>query len=418
MLRCLSRVFSIVVAITCLILHVQSAPGGAQLDSATDIQPLGSDTYLVEARVVDVQMTNVRITKTKFHESFIGTMKISHVYCGASTLLGVEFSARTEKHAQPFFRRDFLDPPLLKVGETGLWILVKQPEGNLTPALEMNRATHVWPVRQGISPRYDEALDLAQAIEKVASAPSSADQFNLTKSFAKSRRPSLSLWAIETLGWLGTAGWAAEDVVRFLEELTQDQRVPVVGQVAIDNALLALPRAGWKDSPLRLELLERWVTARLSVEDADEMAGQIHLLAQRPTYAGFDIDETLALIGTAIENEGLPLTTRERLLWTVPNTMPVRLRRFKDDEPAFEFLVDVVQHGSVPGLRRNAARCLAAFLETEPERRRGVILELLSATNDEQLAKDLTASLAPTKPKVSNKSKLIDLDDYNKAFNP
>ena len=122
------------------------------------------------------------------------------------------------------------------------------------------------------------------------------------------------------------------------------------------------------------------------------MLGQLDLLAQLPDQVGLEIEQTLALIKTAIENNGFPLESRVRALGIVA-WMPIHHRRYDDDRPAFEFLVDVVRNAKPPELRRRAAAILGAFLPTNTQWRFAVLSELRRTSNDVQLTKALETSL-------------------------
>ena len=360
------------------------------------IQPLADESCIVEARVaaVDVKHTESLVYPGFVYETLLARMKISHVYCGRTELHGTEFVEKTMKEPEMFAHGRGVGPPELKVGETGLWFLIRGQDGRLYNALLPRLGGHAWPVRKGMSPRYDEAIQLAQALGKVASAPTRAAQLQLTQEYATSRTPGVSMWAIESLGGspFRFGRWTAEETLPFLNGLIEDDRVPVAGQVALDNELLEYRKAEWQNSAERLRMLNRWVSARLSADEADEILSQFSILAQHPDEVGFEIDQTLALIKTAVENDAIPLESRVRALGII-GWMPIQHRRYDDDRPAFEFLVDVVRNAKPPELRRRAATIVGTFLPTDTQWRFAVLSELRRTSNDVQLTKALETSL-------------------------
>lgn len=368
------------------------------------IQPIGDGGFVVEASVVAVKSNRVRLDETRFHESFVATMKISHVYCGRPDAIGAEFVAPCEKEPEPRFSGFTVKPPLLRVGEIGLWVVRGGPGGRLGAVLQFGLGDHVWPLRKGISPRYNEATKLARTIEMVARAPTRADQLRLTQGFATSSTPGVSMWAIELLSRVEPGGWTIEETVNFLDGLVENGRLPMAGQAALDNSLLKLRKAEWQKSPRRLQLLQKWVSARLAAEEADEMVAQLSLLAQHPNRVGLEIEKLLPLFKTAVENEGLPLASRCAVLDIAGTSMPVRRKRFDDDRPAFDFLVDVVKRGNAPELRVKAASWLGVFLTTDTEWRWSVVNELRRTSADEKLSDALDRSLRPPEKKKLPKS--------------
>lgn len=393
-----------VIGISLLIAPSAATARAAEPEAPKLFQPMGEGGFVVEARVVALKSTKERLDETRFYESFFGTLKITHVFCGRPDAMGAEFVVRCFKEPEMDFTGRDLKPPLLEPGEIGLWVLSEVPTGKLHAATRCELGSDFWPMRKGINPRYEEAKKLAQAIEKVARAPSRADQLLVLQRLATNRDPGISKWAIRSLAWTGRGGWTDAERGDFLDRLVEDEqaRLPVAGQVAVDNALLEL-RKEWRTSPQRLKLLKKWVSSRLSAEDASEMVGQLDWMCQQPSMAGLEMEQLLALIKTAIENEGLPLGSRvgavERVFW-----MQLRHRRFDDDRPAFEFLVDVVKHGKAPELRVKAASYLGVFLTNDTEWRWAVVNELRRTSTDEKLSEALDRSLRPPVKRKLSKS--------------
>lgn len=391
---------SFVIAFCVLIVSSASTVRTAEPEGPKLFHPLGKNGFVVEARVVALKSTKERLDENRLYESFFSTLKITHVFCGRPDALGAEFVVRCFKEREMDFRGNNLDPPLLEPGEVGLWVLREDPAGKvIRAATRFELGSDFWPTRKGINPRYEEAKKLAGAIEKVDRAPTCAAQLQLLQGLATSRDPGISKWAIRSLAWTGRGGWTDAERGDFLDRLveTEQARMPMAAQVALDNALLEL-RKEWRTSAQRLRLLTKWVTSRHSTDDADQIVGQLELMFQQPDHAGLEVEQLLALLRTAIENEGLPLDSRVGAVGTV-FWMQLKHKRFDDDRPAFEFLVDLVKHAKAPEVRVKAASWLGPFLTNDTEFRWSVVNELRRTSTDEKLSAALDRSLRPPEQK-------------------
>ena len=327
---------------------------------------LPEGVLLVQATVTEIKDQEVRS---------IATVKISHVFRGPRRLIGNTFLVGTADIPPEGY--DGTITPRLNARENGLWLL--REIGDTIIHWRGSDLPIAWPARKGITPRYEQAHQLAEAIEQVLKEASEEKQLRLLEAYAVDQTPEVSAWAVTVLGDLTID----EQLAGFLKRLLRNEQVTVTGQVALDEALLKIEKRDWQRSPERLRLLKTWVSANLSRYEADRVFRRLDLLAQHPKYEGIEQAELIDLVRTAIANQGLPLESR-RHAHIIIGCIP---RRYEDDAPAFEFLLDVIQHAREQELRLDAARALR-WMSLDCGRR-AKVAAVQESLQDEKLANAL-----------------------------
>jgi hypothetical protein len=132
----------------------------AQAPSAAHPLPLqcSKETILAQAQVIHIEETN---------EFIVGTLQITHVYCGPDKLLGNTFLAPSPKPGEDNNRTGIFPP--VRLGEKGIWEL-RSIDDKLY-YVPFPRHGIPYPAREGDN-TYANAMALAKVIEQVCKAES------------------------------------------------------------------------------------------------------------------------------------------------------------------------------------------------------------------------------------------------------
>ena len=175
----------------------------------------------------------------------LGTFEVTHVYAGVIAKVGNVFTVVGSEGPDAIGRSV---RPVPAVGETGIWI-VKRNGAKLYSMKGFQDYQFAFPARVGISRRFDEERELADAVAAVWDAQVD-DQLSLLRQFASSKTPEISIWAIHSLGFC-----SPNDI---LEMSRHSGSSCIGGQVAIDDAMQRIKRDEWIHSPDRGQILQRW----------------------------------------------------------------------------------------------------------------------------------------------------------------
>lgn len=346
------------------------------------IAPLREATLLVEAQVVAVDTERDERGAVRNETA---TVRITKVFFGPRELVGADFGVY---HSRDQISGPPAPYPTLRTRETGLWLLVAR-NNRLDKLIAFEFAGRQWPVRKGISPRYEDAVRLAEAVQKVAETESRDAQLQSLREYAVSRVPDLSAWAIARLRQVATTDHD-EPIAQFLRRLTGDERLTVAGQVALDESLLKLDADKWQHSAERLDMLRGWMRTKLSEEDEKRILWRVSMLAQHAEYEGLEQRRLMELVRVAATSDNRSLAARMEVIRTLTFNVTKNPRhpefpaRYDDDTPSFELLVELIKTAKAPQVRLTAAQCLRRFLKDGGEGRRRVVTELRNAVRDDE----------------------------------
>jgi hypothetical protein len=150
-----------------------------------------------------------------------GKAKILHVYCGPTGLVGKTFSLYSVNEETVGMS---LNSPPVK-GQVGIFAVKMSERG-----LSSRRYGYgcVFPYREGVDPRYEQAKLLAEAVETVGAAVGER-RLELIRSGLASPVPEIAAWSAHALAWA-----AYEEAIR---RAGSGEGATVAGQVALDEAL-------------------------------------------------------------------------------------------------------------------------------------------------------------------------------------
>jgi hypothetical protein len=336
------------------------SPGGA----AQELLPEG--TSLVLARVASVQV------RGPIHS---GKLHMTHVFCGATALTGESFLALSAESLQQGNETP-LTPPL-EVGERGIW-LVRGRKGEVQP-LSWDLHGLSWPVRER-DLRFARATSIAEMLETLSGTAESGRVERLEE-FARAPDTPRAAAAIRLL-----AKSASEAAARVLESLVARKELAVLAQVALDEALSERKAESWQACDARKAMLTTWVKGKLSEDEAEAVVTRLDLLAQ---HGGIDEGFLLGLLGSMVENAGLPLGPRTRALASIGWAFS----RFADASSAFAYLVDRVEHSGEAPIRLGAARELLKPGALDSAARASRVRALLDRVEDRAVRKLLEQAL-------------------------
>ena len=211
------------------------------------------------------------------------TLKIIHVYAGVDKINNTTFevSSIPDSHGVKVLN--------MKLNELAIYCVIPyedtrvqrgEREGQVAPTIlteptftplvsELRSFTgsyygYDFPIPQS-DPLFTQALAYAQSIERVAKAERN-EQIRLLGAYTKSALPERSAWAVATLAQSGI-----EAAPKFLLDLVSDPKIPIAGQLALDQGLQQLDEAGqmqWSASSTRLDLWRRLVTAPANEDES------------------------------------------------------------------------------------------------------------------------------------------------------
>jgi len=314
--------------------------------------------------------------------SIVGTLEITHVYCGPDKLLGTTFVAQSPKSMQG--NGSIISPPL-KPGEKGIWSL-KEIDDKLI-GLRYPQDGVVWPVREG-EKTYANATALAQVIEQVCTAES-AEQLDLLERYAFDRIPEISVWAIHVMSLANP-----EDKARLFNDLVSNiDSLSIPGQAALDQVLSEIEDNPWRASEKRLALLHKWVSMAMSKDDATRTISRLDVAAQ---HSELEDKTILKLLEIFIGNNGIPPVARQYGIHLVGFIA----KRDKDDGQGFEFLVRIIKESDEENFKMVAAHAIKNNVSIDGDRF-SIIQNLRAQTTDTNVAGALEVALKH--PKISDR---------------
>ena len=229
-----------------LVVHAASAGAGDPLQGVV----------VVAAKVTDATVR----TEGQFVAS---RLEITHVYVGPASLQGKTF---TDYSGGTDFSGAGAVPALM-AGEEGIWSLRQTPE-----RLQVDRIDHLgfaYRARPGKTARYPEIRRLAAALEEFAALPADRQPARL-RELALGPTAETSAWAVQALAVQRPEQWES-----FLEQLAENQRVPVAGQMALDEVLGRARGERWHKSAVRGQLLEGWTRGKWDEWEAGQIVRRL-----------------------------------------------------------------------------------------------------------------------------------------------
>jgi len=325
---------------------------------------------LVQAWVVHLEENN---------DFIVGTLEITHVYCGPDKLLGNTFVAHSPKSGEVVNGRGIF--PLLQLGEKGIWSLHVHDD-KLFGSRYLQYGVS-WPARESEN-TYADATALAKVIEQVCKAES-AEQLDLLRHYAFDRIPKISAWAINVMSLADP-----ENRTRLFNDLISNiDSLSIPGQAALDEVLSEsvpppIEYNLWRSSERRLALLNKWVSKAMSKDDAMLVIQRLDIAAQLSEVE----DKTLLkLMQTIIGNQGIPPTARQNSVWTVG----LIAKHAKDDGLAFEYLIRIIKESDEEEFKINAAYTIRTFVSIDGDRL--PIIQSLRQTTNKKVADALEEAL-------------------------
>ena len=335
---------------------------------------------LAQARVVHLEENNGFV---------VGTLEITHVYCGTDKLLGNTFVA----HSRPEFGQDAngwkIFPPL-QLGEKGIWSLHVSDDKLF--GLRCLQYGVSWPSRESEN-TYANATALANVIEQVCKTEST-EQLDLLQGYAFDRIPEISVWAIHVMSLADP-----QDRARLFNGLISNiDSLSILRQAALDEVLSGIEDNPWRTSERRLALLNKWVSKAMSKDDAMLVIQRLDIAAQHSVLEGQLEDKTiLKLLQTIIGNQGIPPNARQNGIRAVG----LIAQHAKDDGLAFEYLIRIIKESEEEEFKIAAAYTIYNFAPIDGDRL--PIIQSLRQTTNKKVADALEEALK--RPKISDRQK-------------
>lgn len=354
------------------------------------IGPCDSKVLISGSRIPIISPTLVlvraRVSATAIDGDCVqGELTILDVLCGDVSLVRQVFVATSAATSNPKVDYQGAIAPELRLGEVGFWLL-RQFKSVWAPEKVVAFGI-AWPVRQGVTPRFAEAVELIGAIQAMAHDQDAQSQFEALKEYAGSSTMEVSAWAIDVLAAYGPQN----EVSPFLETLVAHGTLAAGAETRADAALLNAVGATWRASPVRERMFDRWVSDSLTEIDGLRAIEWLIDLAQKPNESGVEPARMLALAQIAIENPNWSLKARSRAI-----TIVFWIARIHDDHgAAFDLLTNIIESSEEPHLRLFAANTLRAEVELN-DGRREELRALLQRTKDEHVAEILRGLLGLT----------------------
>jgi len=331
---------------------------------------------LVQAWVVHLEENNGFI---------VGTLEITHVYCGPDKLLGNTFVNQSTKSGEDVNGRSIFPP--LRLGEKGIWSL--HVSDDKLYGLRNSQYGVSWPSRESEN-TYANATALAKVIEQVCKAEST-EQLDLLQGYAFDRITEISVWAIHVMSLANP-----EDRARLFNGLISNiDSLSITGQAALDEVLSNIEDNPWRTSETRLALLNKWVSKTVSKGDVALVLWRLDVAAQ---HCELEDKAILKLLETVIDNKGIPPASRLEGIRLVGFVA----KRDKDDGLGFEYLVRIIKESDEENFKMIAAHSIKNFVSIEGDRF-SIVQSLRALTTDKEVAYALGEALKH--PKISDRQK-------------
>jgi len=253
---------------------------------------------LVAARCASV--TPLEIGRFDLH------FEVTHVYAGSSAKPGDGFSTTAS------YRISDLRPELMlssppNVGDRGLWVVARDPG---THELTDKGTPLLISIDDG-SPAFGRARELAGDVESYYNL-SSNDRLSYLLAHVRDPNIDVAQWSVDTYAFRYPDQFQAR-----LADLLKDPQT-VQEEISIDSEMSRLKGDQWRGSPERAGLLNRWATAKPSLEESRNMANYLHMEAQLRGQLHYANDELLitACFSVAL-NEHIDLGDRQAVIQTL-----------------------------------------------------------------------------------------------------
>jgi hypothetical protein len=327
------------------------------------------ETILAQAQVIHIEETN---------EFIVGTLQITHLYCGPDKLLGNTFVAPSPKSGEDNNGTSIFPP--VRLGEKGIWEL--RTIDDKLYYVPFPRHGIPWPAREGDN-TYANATALAKVIEQVCKAES-AEQLDLLRRYAFDRIPQISVWAIHVMSLADP-----QDKARLFNDLISNiDSLSIPGQAALDEVLSDIEDNPWRTSEKRLALLNKWVSKTMSKDDAMLVIQRLDIAAQHSVLESQLEDKAiLKLLQTIIGNQGISPAARQNGIRAVG----LIARHAKDDGLAFEYLIRIIKESNEEEFKIAAAYTIKNFAPIDGDRL--PIIQSLRQTTNKKVADALEEAL-------------------------
>ena len=303
-------------------------------------------------------------------------LKVTRIYTGPKDLHGLAFPEATASEIVLTNTGDIVIP-LLKVDETGLWVMATDMNG------KWYASDHI---RKGDTKYFDRRLKWADEVARLAKM-NIAERLHAAKELCESEWPELSGLGIDVLFGASDSDAEKSGVEEFIKKLPFNPAVTLATLLRADLMLNQDARKKWTESPDRKWYLERF--AGIVDEGKDVARSLIYHLASFP--------DGYRRIGAIAANSKQPLTVRMMALDRLGKAVQLSAKY----DPAFDVLADVFKSEPEKLLRLLIAQSLAPlprqygkpFSPAQLE----VLRDLLKNERDVDVASALSKALAVKK---------------------
>lgn len=302
-------------------------------------------------------------------------VEIQRVFWGSTNWVGKTFVTGWLKD-DPVFPEP-QPPENLNIRDPGVWAMDITNPNKPQRAKEFMGSSSSFPIFKSVpDKKYEQALALAETIGNIANA-SADEQLKLLEGATLSTNSDISSWAIRAIGL--TESNRASMLLRNL----LDKPIPITAQMELDQSLLKLNGKDWIDSQFRLTMLERWIITPRKGDEFTPIA--IYLSNLQPNEIP-EKSRFLALLKKGIQNTNDSVEQRKPLL-------PILVPLIKDQDEAFRYTMDLIEHEKEPVLQVTAAYALMNNIRLDDKK---IILveELQKKIANEELQKLLDNVLA------------------------
>ena len=251
-----------------------------------------------EDQIVIVRAVVQKVQGTDPKQIITATLSIQNVYRGQADLVGRTFTAYSVPEESA--GTSVFPPP--RLGEVGIWTLKRTEGGEIHHVKYPLRG--VFPARKGVTPRYDEAEQLAEAIAK-ADQQAAEDRPAAFLDQVRSPTPEVAAWAVRELATVDPGA-----IRRLTAEPSAIDAISVAGQTTLDEVAAAILGAAWRDSPQRLQMLKRWVYRDQGQFDQIAIVDRLDLIAQ---HLDLELDTLGTLLRDMAARPGTTEETRRRI---------------------------------------------------------------------------------------------------------
>ncbi|MFM9960371.1 MAG: hypothetical protein ACKV2Q_04015 [Planctomycetaceae bacterium] len=314
-------------------------------------------TVLIHGKVVEVQEST---------NGVVFTIEVAHVFYGDRAYVGTRFDAWTRTVLRPISAGSdtlFDFDPLPKRGETVIWWTKTSKNDQLLRPLRQLLASQL-PARSVHPARYQAALEWAQAVERVSSAPRER-QLDLLTEAAGSKSYEISYWAIVVLA----QEWG-QKATNVLEVLAKDKNLAAVSVTALDEGLDRLQGDEWRDSTGRWTFLERSLRSVETDFEAKIVLDYWSKVVRERQRQRFTQAQCLEIVKSAVRDPHCPDRIRNQLFADVLRPF---LGTSDDDQSIWDFAIENISQPINSAVAGNAAFMLLDTPYRTPRRFRTLL---------------------------------------------